>query len=293
MLLAKCDGTFQERWTFNAGYAPWSLLLADVNDDGLPDLVVGLLWEGTLVVLLGHGDGTFPEHERFKFGSSYLTALSSGDLNGDGRLDLITAHWDIIRVLYGNGDGSFLEQQLFYGGISSTTDVFFHDMNGDELLDMVNHGWVWYRNPATAVLLNQLPPPAPKEGPPEVTLTATRRVLESGSITITAALDAPSDEAVTVLLEFSGTATRDIDYRTPATTITIPAGATRRSIKLTTVHDTLGEPDETILVEIATVMNGTESGVQLVTSTIIDNDTPSVMLSNGEVHFQPSCSVAV
>jgi len=54
----------------------------------------------------------------------------------------------------------------------------------------------------------------------------------------------------------------------------IPAGSPSGSITLTAVQDNTDELDETIIVDISTVTNGTESGTQQVTATITDDDLP-------------------
>ena len=49
---------------------------------------------------------------------------------------------------------------------------------------------------------------------------------------------------------------------------------------LTAVQDALDEADETIVVDMTAVTNGTEDGVQQVTATITDDDAaPTVILS--------------
>src|SRR5207248_3147868 len=95
-----------------------------------------------------------------------------------------------------------------------------------------------------------------------------------GVATVTATLSAPSGQAVTVDLAFSGTATLANDYTRSGTSIVIAAGATNDTITLTAVQDTLDEVDETIIVDISGVTNGTESGAQQVTATISDDDSP-------------------
>ena len=85
---------------------------------------------------------------------------------------------------------------------------------------------------------------------------------------------------VTVNLAFSGTATLTADYTRSGTSIVIPAGSTSGTITLTAVQDAIDEPNETIVVDISTVTNGTESGTQQATVTITDDDAaPTVTLA--------------
>src|SRR5207249_1691339 len=93
-------------------------------------------------------------------------------------------------------------------------------------------------------------------------------------------LSAPSGQAVTVNLAFSGTATLTNDYTRSGTSIVIPPGSTNGTITLSAVQDTLDEVDETIIVDISSVTNGSESGTQQVTATITDDDSsPTVAFS--------------
>src|SRR5207253_6481234 len=55
------------------------------------------------------------------------------------------------------------------------------------------------------------------------------------------------------------------------------------SITLTAVQDSIDEVDETIVVDISTVTNGIESGIQQVTATIIDDDGPSISINDVNV----------
>jgi len=67
------------------------------------------------------------------------------------------------------------------------------------------------------------------------------------------------------------------DYTLGGSVITIPAGSTSGSFTLASVGDILDEPDETVVLEITAVTNGSESGTQQATVTISDDDaSPSV-----------------
>src|SRR5439155_422603 len=92
-----------------------------------------------------------------------------------------------------------------------------------------------------------------------------------------ATLSIASGKTVTVDLGFSGTATLTSDYTRSGTSIVIAPGSTTGTITLTAVQDSLDENNETIIVDIASVTNGTESGTQQVTAIITDDDpTPTV-----------------
>jgi hypothetical protein len=111
---------------------------------------------------------------------------------------------------------------------------------------------------------------------PAVTLTAapTSIAEAAGVSTVTATLSVLSGLDVTVTLGFTGTATNATDYTISATTILIPAGSLSDSVTVTAVQDALDEPDETVIVDIASVTNGTEPIVQQQTITITDDDAP-------------------
>src|SRR5205823_11725360 len=103
---------------------------------------------------------------------------------------------------------------------------------------------------------------------PTVTLNLSASPMaEAGGVaTVTATLSAVSGQSVTVNLAFSGTATITNDYFPSATSIVIPPGSASGTTTMTAVQDTLDEADETIVVDISTVINVTESGTQQVTA---------------------------
>lgn len=110
---------------------------------------------------------------------------------------------------------------------------------------------------------------------PNVTLSLSGSPMseDGGNGTVTATLSLASVSNVTVSLAFSGTASLGSDYTRSGTSITIPAGSTSGSITLTGIHDLTHETDETVIVDIASVTNGTESGSQQVTAIITDDDS--------------------
>ena len=99
--------------------APVSSVAADVNRDGLLDVVTANSYDNTVSVFLGNGDGTFRAPMTFPAGNDPVSIVA-GDFNGDGRLDLAVAdHGDPstgqgrgVSVLLGNGNGTFLAPEF-------------------------------------------------------------------------------------------------------------------------------------------------------------------------------------
>ena len=99
VLLGNGDGTFQTAVLYNTGGSqPGTIAVADVNGDGKPDLVVANFFPGghevsgqtgEVGVLLGNGDGTFQAPARYKSGGPATVSVTIGDLNGDGRADIV------------------------------------------------------------------------------------------------------------------------------------------------------------------------------------------------------------
>src|SRR5205814_6385793 len=77
------------------------------NNDGKLDLVVACA-KGHCVVLLGDGKGGFRPAPGSPLGYSG-GEMALGDVNGDGRLDLVLAEHDsyAVTVLLGDGRGGF------------------------------------------------------------------------------------------------------------------------------------------------------------------------------------------
>jgi predicted NUDIX family NTP pyrophosphohydrolase len=127
--------------SFDAGFTPTSMAIADLNADGRPDLAVANAYSNTVSVLLGNGDGTFGTKTDFGTGSEPVS-VAIADLNADGRLDLAVANVDsysyysgTVSVLLGNGDGTFGAKTDFGTG-SYPYSVAIADLNGDGRPDL-------------------------------------------------------------------------------------------------------------------------------------------------------------
>jgi hypothetical protein len=83
---------------------PQAVTLADINADGHLD-ILGAGNNGTAQVLLGKGDGTFQTPLDLAVGANAF-GIAVGDLDGDGRADLVTASIDdhTVSVLLNNSN---------------------------------------------------------------------------------------------------------------------------------------------------------------------------------------------
>jgi hypothetical protein len=105
---ASAQPLFQPRIDYPAGYYPNSIAVADFNEDGWPDLVVGNFYTSTISTLFNRRDGTFAAPISLDAGSE-AGAVAVSDIDGDGHIDLVCtrAGAQKVTLLMGNGDGTF------------------------------------------------------------------------------------------------------------------------------------------------------------------------------------------
>jgi hypothetical protein len=148
VLLGKGDGTFPTTITTptpNLQAEP-STAMADLNEDGIPDLVV-TSFSGDATVLLGTGNGAFAIGATLGF---YDLGLTVGDFNGDGIPDLAANYGYEVNYLMGVGDGTFTTGPTFDASkIANSAEFDFTtlisaDLNGDGLSDVVGPGFEVY-----------------------------------------------------------------------------------------------------------------------------------------------------
>jgi hypothetical protein len=92
------------------GRQPVAVASADLNADGNPDLAVVDAADANVTILLGNGQGGFTPAAGSPFAVGLLPfSIAVGDLNNDGKLDLVTGNFnsDSVTVLLGNGQGQF------------------------------------------------------------------------------------------------------------------------------------------------------------------------------------------
>ena len=136
------------------------------------------------------------------------------------------------------------------------------------------------------------------ETAPKVNLTIDSSSFseKAGQSVVTVYTDKVSVSDVVVNVNAGGgTATLNTDYTAAPTVVTIPAGATKATLKLTGVDDTENEPDETFTVSLGTITGGVKGTLQTsLTATVLDDDgQPVVSLAPATVSFAENAGTAV
>jgi uncharacterized protein (TIGR03437 family) len=147
ILLANGTGGFSPATDIPVSIKPRSIAAGDFNGDGKTDLVVGHLpfsLDNKITILLGDGQGGFGTPAVMSI-SLPLLSLTVGDLNHDGKLDIVGSPIAYINsvsdadagiyVLFGQGDGTFAAPRKYALGIRALGFALF-DFNADGWLDV-------------------------------------------------------------------------------------------------------------------------------------------------------------
>ena len=179
VLLSNSDGSFQAALDSPAGASPNAIAVGDFNADGKLDVVTTQSGVPEINVLLGKGDGTFELPQNIvlpgQFPANYTgatpldqypTSVAVGDINHDGKIDVVvgaetsftvltgtgyygnyyTTYEDgYVNVLLGNGDGTFADPTAIHEGANTVPEgIALADVNGDGNLDVVSENAVSY-----------------------------------------------------------------------------------------------------------------------------------------------------
>lgn len=122
---------------------PAAIASADVNGDGLLDLLVANQTTGNVTILLGAGDGTFSAAPSSPLAAGGGPAgIVTGDFNGDGKTDFAVSNSadNTISIFLGNGAGGFTAapgSSIALGAGEQTPGALVAaDFNGDGKLDL-------------------------------------------------------------------------------------------------------------------------------------------------------------
>ena len=140
-----------------------SIIVADFDGDGLPDIAAASLYDNQIAWYRNNGDGTFSSANVISTASVGPWTIAAADIDADGRIDIVSASQGENKIAwYRNVGGS---QSTMFGSrannqriISTTASAFsitvgavIADIDGDGLWDVVSafqsdNKIAWYRN---------------------------------------------------------------------------------------------------------------------------------------------------
>ncbi len=139
------DGSFEAAQNYRTNLDRQSVAVGDLDGDGLRDLLVtnfcgtdtSCTSNGSASVFLNNGNGSFRRGATFALGKGPI-AVALADVNGDGKLDVITANQDenTASVMLGNGDGTFRQAMSYSVGYSPIA-VAVANLHNDGKPDLV------------------------------------------------------------------------------------------------------------------------------------------------------------
>lgn len=117
------------------------------------------------------------------------------------------------------------------------------------------------------------------DDPPTIEFQQAASTVSEGTAThtLTVQLSAPSGKTVQFSVSRTGGTATAADLTVPATTFSIPPGATTGTFNVTIIDDTLDEDDETAVLTLGGLVNATAGGQATHTITITDNDNPPLV----------------
>ncbi len=132
----------------SGGLGADQVIMADLNGDGYPDMVVCNTTGYSVFLNNGTGDGSFTLINNYPSAGTGVNLCALADVNGDGILDIVaTTNYSAnysggdngggVDVLLGIGGGSFQSPVSVYAGPIETLAIAVGDVNNDGIPDLV------------------------------------------------------------------------------------------------------------------------------------------------------------
>ncbi|UJR11996.1 hypothetical protein I4U23_016174 [Adineta vaga] len=137
------DGQFSEQpiYFVDSKAEPVWVRIADFNNDNFSDIAIVNRVAGTVGLFLGSSNNTFVYRTVFSVGTGAgPNAAAIGDLNDDGRMDIVVNIYynRAFEVLLGQGDGTFVSKTRYsIDSLARPSWSTIADWNNDNQLDII------------------------------------------------------------------------------------------------------------------------------------------------------------
>ncbi|POZ50402.1 FG-GAP repeat domain-containing protein [Methylovulum psychrotolerans] len=132
--LGNGDGTFTDKTSYPISPYTNVLKMADLNNDSKTDLLAFAPNTKTLSIYLGYGNGYFMPKADLLIGTSLF---GLGDINHDGKTDLVIPSGTALQVMLGKGDGQFELIQTALTLRFNSAAIELAQLNADAYTDVV------------------------------------------------------------------------------------------------------------------------------------------------------------
>jgi hypothetical protein len=132
------SGIFGSNTVYALDNGPIALAVTDVNGDGTPDIVTANEFSSTLMVFTNNSSGALTFIGRYSLaGGGGANWVAAADVNGDGKVDLISANFSAqtLSVLTNNGNGVFSSPVNY--SVGKARSIVAADVNGDNKVDLI------------------------------------------------------------------------------------------------------------------------------------------------------------
>ena len=149
--------TFGPQQVLTATYRyPRSVDIADLDNDGISDILTISFVDSNISWMHNNGNGTFGPLQIITTQSANPLAAIAADLDGDGKRDIVAGSLNDHTVAWykGNGNGTFGAKQILVNNVNAPGSVAAADLDGDGRLDVTaalaqDNKIIWFRNTGT------------------------------------------------------------------------------------------------------------------------------------------------